>query len=105
MCQRGRYHDDERVRGDALVVQRLGQNQHAALGVQVEEAAAVGVQAAVQREHQLAVGVGVLCADLQDVLPRRCVFGDPHLKTKGGGGGVTPETRCLYLNSTLEINL
>lgn len=72
--------------GDALIVQCLGQHQHAALWVQVEEAAAVWVQAAVQREHQLAVGIGVLRADLQDVLPRRRVLGDPHLKTGGGGG-------------------
>lgn len=69
--------------GDALVVQCLGQNQHAALGVQLEEAAALWVQAAVQREHQLAVGISVLCTNLQDVLPRRCVLGDPHLKTRG----------------------
>lgn len=69
--------------GDALIVQCLGQNQHAALGVQVEEAAAVWVQAAVQREHQFAVGISILCAYLQDVLPRRCILRDSHLKNQG----------------------
>lgn len=97
--RRGCYHDDERVSGDALIVQCLGQHQHAALWVQVEEAAAVWVQAAVQREHQLAVGIGVLRADLQDVLPRRRVLGDPHLKTEGGGGQAPQslEVQGIYL--------
>lgn len=67
--------------GDPLVVQRLGHHQDAALWVQVEELGAVRVQAAVDRVHQLAVGVGVLRADLQDVLPRRGVLRDPHLNT------------------------
>lgn len=67
--------------GDHLVVQHLGHHQDATLWVQVEELGAVRVQAAVDRVHQLTVGVGVLRADLQDVLPRRGVLRDPHLKT------------------------
>lgn len=89
--------------GDPLVVQRLGHHQDAALWVQVEELGAVRVQAAVDRVHQLTVGVGVLRADLQDVLPRRGVLRDPHLKTgkkyrKREGRETTGErkrNRCL----------
>lgn len=33
-------------------------------------------------EHQLAVDVGVLRADLQDVLPRGRVLGNPHLEAQ-----------------------
>jgi len=81
------YHDDERVDGDVLVVQPLlRQHQDSALGVQPEEAAAAGVQAAVDGEQQPAVGVGVRGADVQDVLPRGRVLGNPHLENTRGGG-------------------
>lgn len=65
--------------GARLIVQRLFQHQDSALGVQVEERAAVLVPPAVDGEHQLAVGVRVLGADLQDVLPGRRVLRNPHL--------------------------
>lgn len=68
------------MNGGPLEVQRLGHHQHAALRVQVEELGAVGGNGAVDGEHQLAVGVQVLSADLQDVLPRRRVLGNAHLK-------------------------
>lgn len=74
------YHDDERMGGDVFVVQRLGQDQHPTLGVQVEVLEAVGVEAAVNRVDQLAVGVLILCADLQDVLPGRGVLWDTGLR-------------------------
>ena len=41
------YHDDECMDSDVFVVQRLGQDQHSALGVQVEVLEAVRVEAAV----------------------------------------------------------
>lgn len=63
-----------------LIVQLLLQHQDSALGVQVEERAALLVLPVVDGEQQLAVGVGVLGADLQDVLPGRGVLGDPHLR-------------------------
>lgn len=63
-----------------LVVQLLLQHQDSALGVQVEERAALLVLPVVDGEQQLAVGIGVLGADLQDVLPGRGVLRDPHLQ-------------------------
>lgn len=75
-----RYHHDERVNGSRLVVQLLLQHQDAAPGVQVEELGAVLTLPAVDGVHQLAVGVGVLGADLQDVLPGRRVLRNPHLQ-------------------------
>lgn len=63
-----------------LKVQLLLQHQDSALGVQVEEGAALLVLPVVDGEQQLAVGISVLGADLQDVLPGRGVLRDPHLQ-------------------------
>lgn len=69
--------------GDHLIVQLLRHHQDAALWVQMEELGAVRVEAALDRVHQLTVGVGVLRADLQDVLPRGGILRNPHLKQTG----------------------
>lgn len=76
------YHNDERVGGDHLIVQLLRHHHHATLWVQMEELGAGRVEAAVDWVHQFTVGVGVLRADLQDVLPRRRILRNPHLKKK-----------------------
>lgn len=65
---------------DHLEVQLLLHHQDSALWIEVEELAAVWMDATVDGEHQLAVGVGVLSVDLQDVLPRGRVLRDPHLR-------------------------
>lgn len=69
------------MHGDGLVVQLLLQHQDPALWVQVEELGAVGVEAGADGEHQLTVGVRVLSAELQDVLPGGRVLRNPHLET------------------------
>jgi len=76
------YHDDECMGGNVFEVQRLSQDQHATLGVQVEILEAVGVEAAVDGVDQPAVGVLILCTYLQDVLPGRCVFWDADLRNQ-----------------------
>lgn len=80
VCGLLQYHQDQRVDSSGLIVQLLLQHQDSALRVQVEERAAVLVLPAVDGEHQLAVGVSVLGADLQDVLPGRRVLRNPHLQ-------------------------
>lgn len=72
------------MNSDFLVVQLLGQHQDSALWVQMEEPGAVWMQAAVDGVHQFTIGVHVLRADLQDVLPRRGILRDPHLQNKKG---------------------
>lgn len=69
--------------GDHLVVQLLRHHQDSTLRVQVEELGALWLQAAVDGVHQLTVGICILRADLQDVLPRRGVLRNPHLKHTG----------------------
>lgn len=72
---------------DHLVVELLRHHQDSTLWVQMEELGAVLMEAAVDGEHQFAIGVGVLRADLQDVLPGGRVLGNPYLKTHGNTGG------------------
>lgn len=64
---------------DHLVVELLRHHQDSTLWVQMEELGAVWMKAAVDGVHQFTVGVGILCADLQDVLPRGGILRNPHL--------------------------
>lgn len=92
-----RYHDDQSVDGDGLVVELLRHHQDSALWVQVEELGAVRVEAAVDGEHQLTVGVCVLSVDLQDVLPRGRVLGYPHLKQERKEKGAGFNSRIITI--------
>lgn len=64
---------------DHLVVELLRHHQDSTLWVQMEELGAVWMKAAVDGVHQFTVGVGILRADLQDVLPRGGILRNPHL--------------------------